>query len=332
LIRHLYIEEAVTTHPRVQQICERYPKAARIVCERYGQVFNRKAQSFRLQKSQPSMILAQKFDGFVLPAPPGYGVGSQCNYYFSHMLNCIYDCRYCFLQGMYRSAHYVVFVNYEDFVHVLDEIITRHDGSNIWFFSGYDCDSLALEPVTGFVDFILPVFESRPSAYLELRTKSTQVRLLCAREPLPNVVVAFSFTPEEISLALEHKVPSVSSRIEAMLQLQERGWNLGLRFDPIIYTDAYREQYERLFCQVFDRLKIDSLRSVSLGAFRLPKQFHINMLRSYPEEPLFAGPLNNIDGMIGYRKELVAEMMGYCEEHLLKYIPRDIYFPCEVTT
>ena len=37
------------------------------------------------------------------------------------MHNCIYDCRYCFLQGMYRSAHYVVFINYEDYQWAIEE-------------------------------------------------------------------------------------------------------------------------------------------------------------------------------------------------------------------
>ena len=32
------------------------------------------------------------------------------------MYNCIYDCKYCFLQGLYSSANYLVFVNYEDFL------------------------------------------------------------------------------------------------------------------------------------------------------------------------------------------------------------------------
>ena len=30
------------------------------------------------------------------------------------MYNCIYDCRYCFLQGMYSSANFVLFVNFEE--------------------------------------------------------------------------------------------------------------------------------------------------------------------------------------------------------------------------
>ena len=36
-----------------------------------------------------------------------------------------------------------------------------------WFFSGYDCDSLALEPVTGFAASTLDLFEGLPGACLE---------------------------------------------------------------------------------------------------------------------------------------------------------------------
>ena len=114
-MKRIYIERAIRTHPRTQRVLARYPNAVLIEIDRYGEVFNRRDQNFRLQKKNPALILAQKHDGFVLPTPPGYGIGGAHNFYFSHLLNCVYDCRYCFLQGMYRSANYVLFVNYEDF-------------------------------------------------------------------------------------------------------------------------------------------------------------------------------------------------------------------------
>jgi len=115
MIGLIYVEEAVAAHPLTLQILARYPRAVQVPIERYGEVFNRKSQNFRLQKHRPALILAHKHGERVLPAPEGYGVGGSRNHYFSHMLNCVYDCRYCFLQGMFRSAHYVLFVNYESF-------------------------------------------------------------------------------------------------------------------------------------------------------------------------------------------------------------------------
>jgi spore photoproduct lyase len=264
----------------------------------------------------------------VLKTPEGYGIGGNHNYYFSHMLNCIYDCRYCFLQGMYRSAHYVLFVNYEDFEIAIVSKISETNGEIIWFFSGYDCDSLALEPITGFVEHVLPLFARHPNAFIELRTKSTQVRSLLRTEPLPNCVVAFSFTPKEISAALENGVPSVEKRIDAMVRLQRRGWRLGLRFDPVIYHQDYRAHYRRLFTDLFQQLDSERLHSVTLGTFRLPAPYHRKILRLYPDEPLFATTLEPSNGMVSYTAPIRDEMIAFCEEELQRYVTLDICFSC----
>ena len=330
MVNTIYIEEEIAEHPRTLEILGRFPKAVRIPCRRYGEVFNRKAQNFRLQKKQPALILARKFDNFVLPTPTGYGIGGERNFYFSHMLNCVYDCRYCFLQGMYRSAHYVVFVNYEDFKTAIDETSSESGSEATYFFSGYDCDSIALEPVTGFVESFLDFFAERPSALIELRTKSTQVKCLEEREPLPNCIVAYSLTPEEIGAQLEHKTPPVHRRLEMMVRLQEWGWKVGLRFDPVVYHPDYVEQYRRLYKHVFSQIRLESLHSVSLGPFRLPKEMYETMFRLYPEERLFSGPLVQREGMVSYGEDLEEEMLGFCKQELLEHIPEELFFRCEM--
>ena len=198
------------------------------------------------------------------------------------------------------------------------------------FFSGYDCDSLALEPITDFVKEFLPVFRSYPRALLELRTKSTQIRSLLAREPLPNCIIAYSFTPAEIAAAIEHKTPPVSKRLQALQRLQAHGWQIGLRFDPLIYQEGVMEQYEKLFAQVFKRIDTALLHSVSLGSFRLPKSYYQTLSRLYPEEVLFASPLTETgDGMVTYRETIRDDLLSFCRDSLLSYIPEEKFFPCE---
>ncbi|MEL0084131.1 MAG: DNA photolyase [Gammaproteobacteria bacterium] len=334
LISTIYIEREVTETPhlaeRLQGLAQRYPQAEQIGCERYAEVFNRKAQNFRLQKLNPSLIVARKHRGRVLPSPPEYRIGDGEGYYFSHLLNCLYDCRYCFLQGMYRSAHYVWFLNYEEFA---EDIRALAEQGPSWFYSGYDCDSLALDPVTGFANFALDLFASLPDhAHLELRTKSTQIRPLLAREPLSNVITAFSFTPEPVSEHLEDKVPSVDKRLAAMVKLQQAGWPVGLRLDPLIYTRDYLNQYRQLFQTLFNHpdheLDAERLHSVSLGAFRLPKGYFETMRKLYPEEKLFAGPLQQRGGMVSYEQALEEQMLAEVEQALLEHIPQRCYFPC----
>ncbi|MCK5382649.1 MAG: DNA photolyase, partial [Gammaproteobacteria bacterium] len=252
------------------------------------------------------------------------------NYYFSHMLNCLYDCRYCFLQGMYRSAHYVLYVNYEDFGKDIGTALEQSNNEPCWFFSGYDCDSLVLEPVSGFVEDFLPFFAERPAAHIELRTKSTQIRSLLKHPPIPNAVVAFSFTPAEMHAALEHKVPTIERRVEAMLKLQQAGWLIGLRFDPLIYEDNYQQQYASLFEQVCSPLDTGQLHSVSLGPFRLPRTYFKNIVRLYPDEALFAGNFTETGGMVSYPESLEHEMTDFCTRELLKHVPGTALFPCRL--
>jgi spore photoproduct lyase len=330
VISTIYIENAVRDHPLTIDVLDRFPAARRIPCDRYGDVFNAAHQDFRLQKRLPSLVLAGKFAGHVLEAPPGYGFGGRHSYYFSHLLNCLYDCRYCFLQGMYRSAHYVLFVNYEDFEREIDRCRQRHDGEPVWFFSGYDCDSLALEPLTRFAERFLDFFAARPDAWLELRTKSTQTRCLHERQPLENVVVAFSFTPEEVSSRLEKRVPPLARRIDTAAALARRGWQIGLRFDPVIAFDGWRRAYDRLFATLVERIPRERLHSVSLGAFRMPVDFFRRIERMFPDEALYAGPFETRSGVHGYRAALERELLDHCRGRLADLVPAERLFECDV--
>ena len=84
MFNFIYIESDVADHPRTEKILQRFPEATLIHCDRYTEVFNRKAQNFRLQKKQPALIIARKHKNFVLPAPDSYGIGTENNFYFSH--------------------------------------------------------------------------------------------------------------------------------------------------------------------------------------------------------------------------------------------------------
>jgi spore photoproduct lyase len=330
MIETLYIEKDIGDHPRVAAIKARFPAARVIYCERYGEVFNPKAQNFRLQKQQPALILAEKYKNFVLPAPQGYGIGARRNFYFSHMLNCLYDCRYCFLQGMYQSAHYVLFVNYETYQQPMLELCQQTPDEAVHFFSGYDCDSLAFEPVTQFAAHFLPFFAQIPNAWLELRTKSTQIRSLLHHPVVPRCVVAFSLSPDIIAEKVEERAPPLAKRLEALCKLQEQGWQIGLRFDPLIYQHDYREVYRAFFEQVFAKVKLDTLHSASLGVFRLPEHFFKKIHKGYPDARLFASPLQQQNGMVSYRSDLEQAMMSDCSRMLLDYIPAAKFFPCSL--
>lgn len=308
---------------------ERHSRARHVRIRRYGDVFNATAQNFRAQKQAPALILAAKSGRRVLPTPPGYHIGGVNNFYFAHMLNCVYDCRYCFLQGMYRSGNHVVFVNFEDFFDDMDAEAAQHEQPS-WFFTGYDCDSLALDPMTGFVNACLDRFVNSPQVQLELRTKSTQIRPLLKREAMDNVVVAYSLSPEAIVAAEEHGTPSLAKRLDALQRLQQAGWKIGLRFDPLLYADNFDALYGPFFEQVFAALDTDAIHSVSLGTFRLPKGFHKRMVTLYPDARLLATGLMPSGGNVTYPPEVEQRMTDFCEQRILATLRDDQYFPASL--
>jgi len=331
MIDIIYLEEAVSQHPHAREVINRFPKATVIPCENYKEIFNPGGQNFRLQKNKPSLILAQKTGRFALPIPESYGIGGKHNFYFSHMLNCIYDCRYCFLQGMYPSAHYVLFINFEDFLADINAKSIQCVPEPSWFFSGYDCDSLALDQISNFVPSFLPYFKDNPLAHLELRTKSVNVQSILKHEPLANIITAFSFTPDELGKQIEKGVPTVSSRIKAMQKLTQAGWSVGLRFDPIIDCEDFDKRYSKLFQDIFSQIPTDKIHSVSLGAFRMPASFFKKMEKLHPEEKLFAGQLVNHQGTIGYKVEIEEQRKETCKDLLLRHIGKEKLFTCETT-
>ncbi len=316
MIETIYIENEVEAHPLARRLLDRFPAARVIPCGRYTEVFNPAAQSFRLQKRNPALILAHKRGNLVLEAPPELGIGEGPSFYFSHLLNCPYDCRYCFLQGMFRSAHYVLFVNYEDFEAAIDDTLADHGEKPCYFFSGYDCDSLALESLSGFVERFVPFFAVRPGAVLELRTKSVAIRSLLGMTPSPNVVVAFSFTPAEAAAAMEHGAPRVGQRVRAAAELAAAGWPVGLRLDPLLWYDGWRAGYASLIDELAEAIPAEAIHSASLGPLRFPSEMFRRIHRMYPQDALLSGPLTRRDDFVAYSDAREAELVGFVEERL----------------
>ncbi len=330
MIDTIYVETDAAHHPRTRSILARYPKARVIECAGYQAVFNRRQQNFRVQKTRPALILARKKGQLLYPVPGSQHLGAPHNYYFSHLLNCPFDCRYCFLQGMFSSANYVLFVNYEDFAAEIADICARHDGS-VHIFSGYDCDSLALEPLTGFAAHFVEAFRVIDNAVLELRTKSTQVRSLLAIAPHEHCVIAMSLAPDIIAERLEHGAPSLGCRLHALRRLQKHGWQIGLRFDPMIPLHDNAAAYEYFFSRVFSELDAASLHSVTYGALRLPRGFAKRMFKLYPDEPLFAGPLVEVDGTFVFRGG-DSDISGMARDMLGRYVAAEKLFAQHAAT
>ena len=315
----IFVERPLLGHPRVEKIIRKYGRTRVVECNHYGEIFNRAGQHFRTQKQTPALILANKNGVKLYEAPNDHAIGAPNNYYFSHMLNCPFDCRYCYLQGKFNSANYVLFVNYEDFLADIDEVRQRHSGA-VHVFAGYDCDSLAFEPVTGFVQWLVEHLRPSPGFFVELRTKSAQIRQLLKTAPNASCLVAYSLSPQLIVSEIENGTADLNERLNALRQLQDAGWSVGLRLDPLIDFEGCENVYAEFFQQIASSISLTNVHSVTLGTMRFPANYFKKLTNLYPREALFATMASTSEGAIGYppniNKSLLTRAYDFFASHL----------------
>jgi len=305
--------------------------AAPIFINHYKDVFNRSHQDFAAQKKAPSLILAKKTGTLIYPgAPVCQSFGNEHFYYTSCMMNCIYHCDYCYLQGMYPSGHVVVFVNLSDYFAELEQLIKRHP---VYLCVSYDTDLLALEQFFSFVSKWLSFAAEHPDLTLEIRTKSgnpaifeSLAKLYNGKENLKKqIIFAWTVSPEGLCKTTEHGAASLPLRITALNAAKQAGFSVRLCFDPMIFHGGWKKEYSTLVESVFSTVSANDLYDVSIGVFRISTDYLKNMRKKRPDSAIVQYPYITEQGVSHYGK-LSEEMVHYLRELLLKHLPEEKIF------
>lgn len=296
-----------------------------IEIDHYKDVFNRSRQNFAEQKKAPSLILAKKTGTLIYPgAPVCQSFGNEHFYYTSCMMNCIYHCDYCYLQGMYPSGHTVVFVNLDDYFAELTGLLKEHP---VYLCISYDTDLLALEQRFGFVRRWLTFAASHENLTLEIRTKSGNPAIFHTLAPLATkrVIFAWTVSPDSVIASTEHGSASLPLRLAALRAARDAGFSVRLCFDPMIFYADWKEGYHALVETVFREIRPKDLYDVSIGVFRISTDYLKNMRKKRPDSAIVQFPYITENGVSHYG-ELSHEMVNYLKELLLPYLPADKIF------
>jgi spore photoproduct lyase len=268
---HVYVEEAARDFPLSGRILSRLPSATKVTVQSYKDVFNRKKQRFDLQKKAPKLILAKKRPPFLYPASelcrlPGRGRAM----YTTPVLNCIYDCKYCFLHGMYDSANIVVFVNIEDFFDAARRTARFFSASGdvLKLHISYESDLSALEDLTGFCAKWLQFTRSAPGVEVELRTKSAAYSSLSAEPLCDRFVLAWSLSPPEIVRKYEARTPSLEARLKAAAKAAQDGRPIRFCIDPVIAVPGAKNAYREMIRRIFEVVPARAVKDATTGPFR----------------------------------------------------------------
>jgi spore photoproduct lyase len=292
-----------------QQIVARFKQAKVIEINHYKDVFSRSRQSFQLQKKAMKLILAQKTSPFLYSgADVSQDFGNEHFYYTSSILNCLYNCEYCFLQGMFPSGHIVLFVNIEDYVAEVKAKLAQHP---LYLCLSYESDLLALESIAPFASKWLHFAATEPSLTVELRTKSANFKSIQHITPKQNLILAWTLSPDQVIQFYEHDTPSLSARLKAIKEAVDMGWQVRLSFDPILHIPDWEMHYANLIKQTFEAIPADKVVDISIGVFRISKDYLKKMRKDQQASALLHYPYKLKDGVYTYPSDLQRKLTDY---------------------
>lgn len=307
------------------RLLQRFSRAEVVWIDDYQEIFSRSGQDFGNQKKSPKLIIARKKRDFLYPGNEYVQDFRYRNFFYNALvLNCPYDCHYCYLQGMYRSANQVVFVNQEDYFGAVDEALNRLPSTEAMCLAlSYDTDLLALEGMLGLVSDWLSFIRGRDRLHVEVRTKSAAFGHLKDTEPCDRMVFAWTLSPQIIVERYETMTPSLLSRLRSASKAQDDGWPLRLCFDPMIWIPDWRRCYGEMLEAAFSEIDPAKVKDVSVGVFRLNAEYYKKMKRM-DRTDLLHSPMQRANNAISYEESIRLEMTHWMSSQLSRYLPEDL--------
>lgn len=287
---HIYLEHEAAELPLTQEILRCFPRSVVIPIENYRDIFNQPRQDWREQKLSQKLIIAAKHGRRVHPATavlPAHA--GDPLYYTSTVINCVFDCQYCFLQAMYRSAHMIAFVNEADFYLEVRELVAEK--GPITLSVSYDADILGSEKFIPWTARWIQFARENPEVTVEIRTKSQNYSLISALPSHPRVILAWSMAPESIWRRYEFKTASPTQRIDAAARAASDGWRVRLCFDPVLPVENWRGDYQKLVAQIVNDIGVKAVEDISVGVFRVGDDHFRNFKERNPTLDLLQAPM-----------------------------------------
>lgn len=323
---HIYIEERAAGYPLTADLVARFSKAATIPIANYKEVFNRPRQSWELQKNSLKLILAVREDNFLYPGSAFVPNFDHSRFFYTTpVLNCIYGCQYCYLQGMFPSANLVAFVNTDDLIKAAERELG--DNAPAYLCISYDTDLLALEDLFGYCKSYIEYATRAPNVTIEIRTKSVNIKPLKVARPVSNVILAWTLSPDYVTDRYEHGTPKLKARLNAVSQALKLGWRVRLCIDPILRVSDWRAHYSELVEAIFSEVHGAALYDVSLGVFRIASGYLRAMRESGASNTLAHYPYAVSNQSASYSDEERLEMLEHLTIELSKYLPKEKICP-----
>ncbi|MCB0334841.1 MAG: hypothetical protein KDD62_01005 [Bdellovibrionales bacterium] len=298
---HIYVEEAVWDAADTLRLQSLFTHAHFIQINSYKEIFNRSKQDWREQKRSQKLILANREHSFLYPCSDIAPDFQHKNFYYTTpAINCLYDCSYCYLQGLYSSAYAVCFLNHQDFFISVKK--TLDSLGSLYLCISYDTDLLAFETIIPYCRLWIEFARQNPQLTIEVRTKSGNFSAIQDLVPCPNVILAWTLSPPSIQKCYEPLTPSLAARIKAVNKALDVGWNVRLCFDPMIWTPNLGNPYPEFLKEIQTQIEFARLYDLYFGVFRMNEDQLRNIQKQRSDTDILYQAFTKENKVVSYSK------------------------------
>jgi spore photoproduct lyase len=280
--KELFIHNSVRSDDATKHILS---KCAGIPVQYVDKVKDIVAKSKVFKKSGATMlktILAGKKVMYVGPASPGlvdeFTMPDDrilCPHFARLKLasnGCFYQCDWCYLKLTYRGIYPYITVRaqYNKIERYIEKRL-KQSKSKVIFNSGEMADSLSLEHITGAAEHFIPFFGRQKNGYLFMLTKSGNVDDILNLPHKKHTIVAWSLNNDKVSKKFEIGAPTFKRRLKAAKKVQDAGYPVRARLDPIVPFNGWEKAYSKTVHEIFDNIKPER---ITLGTLRFEANFY----------------------------------------------------------
>lgn len=228
----------------------------------------------------------------------------SCDYFTLHVEEgCNLECSYCILQAYLTNPFLTIYVNIEEMLANLQDILDANPHRFFRIGTGQLADSLSLDPITGFSETLVPFFAKQRNAMLELKTKSNAIDALLTLKPEGKAIVSWSMNSEKVQREEEHKCATMDERLDAAAKVIAAGYRAGFHFDPVIDYPGWENDYGAAIKKLFSRIPEKSVAWISIGCLRFMPELKPVMQSRFPKSQLPLGEwITGMDGKMRYFK------------------------------
>lgn len=247
--------------------------------------------------------------------------------------NCNFWCEYCYLYLTFRTSPVSThFVNYEKMLNDIKKFDSHNIPDALRVLNlGELGDPLAVDDLTGLSELLVPFMPAHaPQTKLLFLTKSDCVRNLLKLEHGGQTIVSFSVNTDKVWQYLEHRTPSPVDRLQAARKVQDAGYEVRLRIDPIIRYSTWEDDYRRLTEMIFDYV---TPSRITIGEYRPAEGLSSHIKARFPESSLLKvnGSLIAEAGKLRYPREQRIEMFRMIADVIRRYNNKVLISLCKET-